>query len=173
MTNFELIIAAVLLLIFLSGCATERVVVDKEVEEMQAFFDKCNTLPDFFGAMMAEGFHYANEINDMNFYVDKPPAPEKTYARKWANCVGFASFVAAFIKYKGTAADSYQIISLRQRGVAGIVIKWHEIVVAKVGDQFYETSNLQIRAIDNVEQSKLLWASMGYPESEVIEVWNR
>lgn len=172
MSNFEILIVLVLFVVFLSGCGTERLFIDNDRAEMLAFFDKSNSLVELIPNMQLEGFHYANEINDLNYYTDLPPAPEKTYERKWANCYGFAIFITEFLKYKG-CFDNIKMISLRQRGVAGAVTAWHYIILVQVGQTLYEVSNMQLRTINNIAQSQMEWASMGYSEFEAISSINK
>ena len=168
MNNFEIIIAIVFVALFIGGCGTERIFVNTDTAEMLAFFDRTNNIIGFIQEMQKEGFHYHNEINDLNFYTDRAPSPEVTYERKWANCNGFTTFIKAFLKYKG-CFDNIKTISLRQRGVAGVVTAWHYLLVVQVGPTLYETSNMQIRIIDNITQSQVMWASMGYSEFEIVE----
>lgn len=173
MSNIEILIMIALFAIFLSGCVTENTIfVDKIDNKVAQFFDKSQSLNEFMVALYHAGFAYTNSMNDINYYVDTPSKLEDIYDRMSGNCLDSAAFIKAFLKYKG-CYDNIKVVALRQRGFAGIVVKWHYILIVKVGDALYETSNSQIRTIDNIEQSQLTWAAAGYAEFEVIENINK
>lgn len=163
------IIISLIVMVLMCGCVSERTVyLDNIDNRVSAFFDKSQSLNEFMTALYHAGFAYQNTMNDINYYADTPSKLEDIYDRMGGNCLDAVTFIKAFLKYKG-CFDNLKVVALRQRGFAGIVVKWHYIGLVKVGNTLYETSNSQIRTIENIEQSQAAWASMGYAEFQVVE----
>lgn len=171
MQNF--VIISLIVMVMLCGCVSERTVtIDKAHAELLAFWDSLDSLTALFEAFGALQFEYRNELNDINFYFDKPPAPEVTQARQWANCTGYAEYVAQFIKYKRNC-DSYKKMLLLQRGTLGFPVKWHYCLIVRSGNVLFMTSNNQLSILENEEQFATYWIGQGYTSIQSIEEWQK
>lgn len=172
------IIAILLALVFLVGCSfyprNETPSPHEWItSELHKYWDSYADIESLDVALIASGFKYGNEFNDLNAFMDTAPPAEKTMSRGWANCNGWSRYFADFVKYKSEKGvrlvKNYEMFLLRNG------LDWHVIVIFRVqtseGSYYIEQSNLSLGK--SISRQTILdnWCDKGFGYQEVVERW--
>jgi len=142
---------------------------------MYTEFDSITSLQDLSSHLVANGYKWASDGANLTPWTDFHTKPVITWERKWGNCNDYTALFCEFARYKASkgirAADGFHEIYLYKR-LANIKYGWHYICVFRVGDKFFEQSNLSVREVSGWAESIAYWGNtMGYDKQRVIRTW--
>lgn len=157
--------------IFLGGCLKSTYMGNASVwseEKVHAYYASISPadLSYLAAKLVQDGYQWQSDGTNLTPLTDTVARPEFVLSHGGGNCNDWSNLFQDYARHTG-AADEYTEYYLRSG------YKWHLITIFKIGDNYFEQSNLSVTPTASHEASIERWYAKGYHYRDPIQYWKK
>jgi hypothetical protein len=153
-----------------SGCTSNSYTLttpDWTSEQVNAYFDRQSDIFGLLAQLKTDGYRYIAIPFTALPTFDPRVLPGVTLANGGGNCAAWVKFFMAFVEHT-RSADEVLELHLLKKDLSG-----HMISIIRIGEKYYEQSNLNLTEYASYDIIISKWKTAGYNFIDVSKRWSK